>query len=495
MRGIRARLTLTIVALVALTAAILGIGSYLVVDNRLHNQALDDARNQATFDLSVLIPSLGLPAGPTSDDIIKSGVLGTLARRGVDLIVAHDDEVLAASPAGLTAALAAIPSPLRSLVSGGQLGYAWTTLGGRPVLVVGGRLPPSGPDFYFVHDASAIEQTLDLLRLGIGVVALILIAIALLVARVVARGVLAPVVAAGRAAERIELGDLSARVPVTSRDEFGAWAERFNRMAEALGDTIGQLRAAQTQNRRFVADVSHELRTPLAALVAEASILRESLGSLPDESRRAGELLVSDVARLRTLVDELMELSRFDADAEQIAPEPVDLARLVAAVVARRSPEADVDLPAGPVTIETDPRRLERILGNLLDNAREHAPGTPVVVTLAGTPAARDGDGAIEISVADGGPGVERDRLDRIFDRFYKADPSRHGGSSGLGLAIAGEHAALLGGALRAENRPEGGLRITLRLPVTGSLRRGDSFAIRTDDRGAPTPPPQEPPR
>ena len=94
---------------------------------------------------------------------------------------------------------------------------------------------------------------------------------------------LAPVEAASRAAERIERGDLSARVPVTSDDEFGAWAERFNRMAEALADTIGRLEAAEAQNRRFVADVAHELRTPLAALVAEASILREHLDALPAE--------------------------------------------------------------------------------------------------------------------------------------------------------------------------------------------------------------------
>ena len=148
---------------------------------------------------------------------------------------------------------------------------------------------------------------------------------------------LAPVEAASRAAERIERGDLSARVPVTSNDEFGTWAQRFNRMAEALGDTIGRLEAAEAQNRRFVADVAHELRTPLAALVAEASILREHLGELPPESRRAGELLVSDVGRLRALVDDLMEVSRFDARAEQIALEPVDLGRLVATVAAGKA--------------------------------------------------------------------------------------------------------------------------------------------------------------
>ena len=195
----------------------------------------------------------------------------------------------------------------------------------RPSLVVGGRAGGSGPAYYFVHDVRSLEEALAQLRTALVVGTIVLILLALLVARVIARGVLAPVEAAGRAAERIERGDLSARVPVTSNDEFGTWAERFNRMAAALADTIGRLETAETRNRAFVADVAHELRTPLAALVAEASILREHLDDLPVESRRAGELLVADVGRMRTLVDDLMEVSRFDAGAEQIAVEPVDL--------------------------------------------------------------------------------------------------------------------------------------------------------------------------
>ena len=223
-------------------------------------------------------------------------------------------------------------------------------------------------------------------------------------------------------------------------------------MAAALAETIGRLEAAEAQNRRFVADVAHELRTPLAALVAEASILREHLDALPEASRRAGELLVSDVGRLRSLVDDLMEVSRFDAHAEQIAVEPVDLGRLVRAVTASRLPEASLSLPRSPLVIETDPRRFDRIVANLLDNAREHAPAAPVAVVARD----RHGRGEIVVAVTDRGPGVPPDRLARIFERFYKADPSRHGGSSGLGLAIAAEHAALLGGYLTASNLRRG---------------------------------------
>jgi two-component system sensor histidine kinase MtrB len=187
------------------------------------------------------------------------------------------------------------------------------------------------------------------------------------------------------------------------------------------------------------------------------------------------------------LVDDLMEISRFDARAEQIALEPVDLGRLVATVAAARLPEATLDLPDERLVVETDPRRLERILGNLLDNAREHATGAPVEVSLGVGPE------EIALIVADRGPGVPADRLQRIFERFYKADPSRHGGSSGLGLAIAAEHAALLRGYLIAANRPEGVLRIELRLPVTGSLPHGDVAANGGTDAGTPIEPTGEP--
>jgi signal transduction histidine kinase len=484
LRGVRARLTLTLVALVALTAALLGVGSYVVADNRLHGQFIDAAAREATFDLSELASRFGLSASSTPADVVASGFRDSVQRRDVLTIVDDGSDPAAGSTQGSLSKLRAV---LGATVDRGQLGYAWLTIDGRRSLVLGARLGGTGTPIYFVRDASGLETTLEQLRLALGAVALVLVIVALLVARIVARGVFAPVEAAGRAAERIERGDLAARVPVTSNDEFGVWAERFNRMASALSETIGRLESAQAQNRRFVADVAHELRTPLTALVAEASILRNHLDALPGDGRRAGELLVADVARLRTLVDELMELSRFDAAAEQVASEPIDLGRLVEAVVAARLPEADVHLPREPLIVETDPRRLERILGNLLDNAREHGAGDAVEVSLEERPS------ELVLAVVDRGPGVAEDRLGRIFERFYKADPSRHAGSSGLGLAIAAENAALLGGRLHAANRPDGGLRIELHLPVTGSLRRSDTAAIGPGDGGAPAPHRQEP--
>jgi two-component system sensor histidine kinase MtrB len=462
-----------LVLLVVVTAGVLGVGATAVVDARLHSQTLRDAADQATFDLTVIVPGRQLPADPTQDDIARSGLIDTFRQRGVETVVDLSGGSTVQSNDTLAGLLDQLPGDMRARVGRGELAYAWTAFAGRPRLVIGGLAPGGGPAFYFVRDVSAIQDAIDQLRLAVLGVSALLVLAALLTARILARGILAPVEEAGAAADRIERGDLLARVPVTSHDEFGTWADRFNRMADTLSETIRRLERAQHQNRRFVADVSHELRTPLTALVAEASIVRQHLDALPPESKRAGELLVNDIDRLRTLVEELMELSRFDADAEQVALEPVDLGKLVETVRASRSPKARFSAPEPRIVVEADPRRLERIVANFLDNAKEHAGDKDVEIAIE-----RKADDIV-IAVSDRGPGVPADRLEMIFDRFTKIDPSRSGGSSGLGLAIAAEHAALMNGYLQAMNREGGGLRLELVLPadVAGSLRAGDGMA------------------
>src|SRR3989442_469890 len=238
-------------------------------------------------------------------------------------------------------------------------------------------------------------------------------------------------------------------------------------MAQALGGKIGDLSEARDRERRFTSDVAHELRTPLAALVSEASLLREQLERIPADARRPAELLVADVGRLRRLVEDLMEISRFDAGKEVVRTEPVDVSSLVAAVLRARGWEARVELRAEPLPLETDRRRLERIVSNLVGNALEHGGGRAAVTV------GRDAVGAF-VEVADRGHGIAPEHLSHLFDRFYKADPSRSSPGSGLGLGIARENARLLGGDLRVWSEVGVGSRFTLVLPVTDPLPGGD---------------------
>ncbi|MBA2254745.1 MAG: HAMP domain-containing histidine kinase [Chloroflexi bacterium] len=499
-RGFRRRLVLTLVALVGLTAAVLAAGAYVFVTVSLRDQLVRTSVGQAQFNIAVLAQDQ-LSARPTADEVARSGLADAFRVRGnVETFVEFGDGNPFVSGLAFRTAPDLFSVELTALVADDRIAFQWLTVDADPYLVVGGRRQPAGPDFYFFFPAQPLEDALTRLAQGLVGGVVIALLLALVAAGAIARGVLRPVQEASVAAGRIERGDLTARVPTGAPDEFGRWAAAFNRMAASLEQTVQQLREAQAQQRRFVADVSHELRTPITALVNEATLIAErSAGASSDpDTRRLGELLVRDVARLRTLVDDLLEVSRLDAAVDPVDVERVELARFVRTLVTTRLPGATVTVQGrtragtngGPeplIWVETDRRGLERIVGNLLDNAREHAAGRGVDVELGRS---RD---VVQLRVSDRGPGVRTVDLPRLFDRFFKADPSRGGGTSGLGLAIAREHAQRLGGTLRASLREGGGLTVSLLLPVTRSLPAGDPRVTpdaQSPVRAAAMPPP-----
>jgi signal transduction histidine kinase len=454
---LRRRLTLAFMLVAGISAAALAGGSYLVVRQARLDDSLDRSLEQARLNLVVgseLLPDEGPPA-----------VLDAYARRGsfATVLVAGGQDF----PSSLSVGLAQVPSGIRRIVAEDQLAYERTEVAGTRYLVVGGRVPVTEAEAYFFFSEEEIRDDLADLRtiLLVGLSAVLLVAG--LVGTLLARRTLAPVARASDAARSLAEGLLATRLPVEREDEFGAWASSFNEMAEALQAKITALSEAQARERRFTADVAHELRTPLTAIVNEASLLAEHLERMPAEARRPAELLVDDVARLRDLVEDLMEISRLDAGTQPVRPEPVDLASLVGAAVRARGWHQRVHLEVGEVVLQTDPRRLERIVANLIGNALEHG-GRDVAVRVG-----RDGIGAF-VEVADRGRGIAAADLPHLFDRFYKADPARTGPGSGLGLAIALENARLLGGGIDVWSELGSGTRFTLRLPVTEPLQRGE---------------------
>jgi two-component system sensor histidine kinase MtrB len=278
------------------------------------------------------------------------------------------------------------------------------------------------------------------------------------------RRVLGPVRRLAQAARQMSGGDLSARVEPAGRDELAQLVTAFNTMASALQDKVGELEQMETRARQFAGDVSHELRTPLTAMTAVADILGD--GTAADGDATAAARLVSEEIRhLNRLVEDLIEISRFDAGSAQLTAEDTDVATAVQQCLhARNWAGVCCTVPAG-LTVRLDRRRFDVIVANLVGNALRH--GEPPVTVRATIQAGRAGGTELVLEIRDHGPGLPAGAIGHVFDRFYKADSARaRSEGSGLGLAIAQENAGLHDGRIDAANDPEGGAVFTVRLPV-----------------------------
>jgi two-component system sensor histidine kinase MtrB len=455
---LRRRLTLAFALTAGIAAAALAAGSFFLVREARLADSRDRALEQSRFNL--VLGAEVLPAeGPEA-------LIEAYERRGRFETVLLVDGT--SYPSSLSLGEGQVPDDLQELVAGGQLAYERTEVADTRYLVTGGQVPGSeGDEAYFFFSAEELWDDLADLRtillVGLGIV----VVVAGLAGALLARRILAPVKRASTAAHSLAEGLLDTRLPVESSDEFGLWATSFNEMAAALETKIEALSEAQARERRFTADVAHELRTPLTAIVNEASLLAEHIERMPADARRPAELLVEDVKRLRDLVEDLLEISRLEAGTQPVREERVDLGSLVDTALRSRGWRERVRLDALEVVLVTDPRRVERIVVNLIGNALEHG-GRDVGVRVGA-----DGVGAF-VEVSDRGPGIAREDLPHLFDRFYKADPARTSRGTGLGLAIALENARLLGGDVEVWSEAGAGARFTLRLPVTKPLPGGE---------------------
>jgi two-component system sensor histidine kinase MtrB len=277
------------------------------------------------------------------------------------------------------------------------------------------------------------------------------------------RRVLGPVRRLAEAARQMSGGDLSARVEPNGQDELAQLVTAFNTMASALQDKVGELERMEARARQFAGDVSHELRTPLTAITAVTDILHEHPG-LTGDAAAAGRLVRQEILHLNRLVEDVIEISRFDAGTAQLVTDDADVATAVTGCLrARGWTDVRTDVPAG-LTARLDRRRFDVIIANLVSNALRHG-GPPVIVTARAEPHGR-GSGQLAVEVRDHGPGLPPAAIAHVFDRFYKADTARaRSEGSGLGLAIASENARLHGGHIEVGNHPGGGAVFTVTLP------------------------------
>lgn len=346
---------------------------------------------------------------------------------------------------------------------------------------------------YLVFTLADVQQTLTFVQqtLLLGGVALVLLIGA--VAYVIVRFVVGPVRVAAETSERLAAGDLDQRLPERGQDVLATLARSFNRMAASLQLQIRRLAELSRVQQRFVSDVSHELRTPLTTIRLAGDVLYEKRDEFDPTTARTAELLHTQIQRFETLLGDLLEMSRYDAGAVQLETEPTNLVRLVEDAIERMSALADergselrLVAPGGYFEVDVDGRRIRRVLQNLLGNAIDHGEGRPILVHV-------DSDEtAVAIAVRDHGVGMSEAEMARVFDRFWRADPSRQRrtGGTGLGLAISLEDAMLHDGTLDVWSEAGKGSCFRLTVPRRrGRVPTGSPLELPPPDPPPPAPP------
>ena len=457
----RSRLTAAFVLVASIASGALALGSYLTV-SRYRNHVFREHATEAA--------QLALLSSPREISLeVFEDILGEFQRRAGFETVAVVGDVTFSSSSRL--GTANIPLSLRAGLPSGATRQQTLTVEGEPFLVAAGKPRASEVALYLFFSRDELEESLRFLRNVLSGGWLVAVAAAAAFGDYVARRTLRPVRAAAGAATDLAEGLLETRMHPQG-DEFDAWSDSFNRMAEALEHKIKELSDAAERERRFTADVAHDLRTPLTGMSSAASLLEDELPQLPLAARRITQLLIADVRRLETLVLDLLELAHHDVGRETAHLEPLSIREsLQAAVRSWHGDSAVVPITDGEdAWVLADRARFRSVVTNLLSNAFRHGGG---VVEVAIRP---DAD-SMAIDVLDRGPGLSSRDLDSVFDRFYKGDPARTGTGSGLGLAIAWENARLQGGILEAANREGGGARFTFRL---ARATRGESGELAT---------------
>ena len=458
--GLRRRILLTFTLGSLTLSAFLAVTTYGLVRSNLIDQRYAANRQAAYTDANTVLRELS--TGPPT--------LG-----GRQRAAAHPGRAAAASsttaasgrPASAASATRSCPPDLVTKVLEQETPARMITkVGGDTVMVFGIPLPGIGAYFEF-FDLDDADQTLSSVALSLFLASVITTLLGVLLGVFAARRAVRPVAEAAQAAKAIAGGHLGTRLPPSNDPDLGVLAGSFNDMASAL-----QLRIER--DARFASDVSHELRSPLMTLSASVEVMEARRNEMPDRAQAALDLLASDVSRFQGLVEDLLEISRFDAGAIRLHLEDLQVSEFVRnAVAVSAAPGSSVTVSerAENAVIRGDRRRLARVLANLIDNANAYGGGDPeVTITDANLP--DEPLSHVQVAVEDHGPGVPVEERALIFERFSRgATAGRRSGSegAGLGLALVDEHVRIHGGRVWVEDRLDGtpGARFVIELPAS----------------------------
>ncbi|MDU0349548.1 MtrAB system histidine kinase MtrB [Actinomyces sp. MRS3W] len=476
-----AGVVLIVVLLVAVTATIrddvfTGRRTAILADARQRVASAQAAFDAAPVDTAAdLTTTAQAQLASMNDSFSGAGGVGVLLRRSSGETATTVINGLATDP-DLTALLT---DDLISQVDAGEMGAQYSQSvgipngdGTDPGIVVGSRisLPLAGSyNLFLVYTLAPEQHVIDLATraivvAGAGFLLILIIGLWQLTSRV-----LIPIRRASLAAQRLAAGHLNERLPVVGENEIASLSRSFNNMADSLEAQIQAWENLSKVEKLFVSDVSHELRTPLASIRLAAEQIWQARDEIEDPfAVRSLDILMREIDRFEQMLSDLLEISRIDSGRVQLRAAEADLIAvlrgvldLVAVHVEASGSPIRLHLPDAPVIAEVDVARVDRILRNLIVNALEHAEGSPIDITIAAN------DDAVAVRVRDHGVGMSPDVVKKVFDRFYRADPSRKRtlGGTGLGLSISLEDAVLHGGTLTAWGWPADGASFLLTLP------------------------------
>ena len=482
-RSLQLRVVISTLALSTAVVLVLGFVIQTQIAGNILQAKLDDAQNQIESGAALLERELA------SVDPNREGAQGEL-NNALDRLTNSSDAsgspaagafraVLTTTAIGTNSSVSAgpledVPTDLRQSVADGARAVRYGTVDSQgvdvPALMIGQPVRTANGDleFYLLFPLDSEQRTLGLVQSTLIVGGLVLLLLLAGIASIITRQVVRPVRRAAEIAERFADGHLDERLPVQGEDELARLGESYNEMAGSIQEQIRQLEEFGALQRRFTSDVSHELRTPLTTVRMAADVLYASREELLPALRRSSELLVTELDRFESLLGDLLEISRLDAGVADLGAERTDMHTVVVRAVEHVRGLADetgtpleLELPTG-IYADVDPRRVERIVRNLVANAIDHSEAKPVRVVLAAD------EHAVAVLVRDHGVGLRPGEASLVFNRFWRAEESRarRTGGTGLGLSIAVEDARLHGGWLQAWGEPGKGAVFRLTLPL-----------------------------
>ncbi len=472
--SLRGRLLVGVIALVAIGLLVSDVATYALLNRSLVGRIDDQLQKPSTVATAraVIIANCTPGRGPGSPGTANDFPTGTITE-----LLGTDGAVVTACVVGSGSTPSTASPVLPKTLSGAGEGHPvqpYTVEGTGGVsqyrMTEWTENSFGGQFVVFAIPLTPVHSTLSQLLLLETIIGLAVLGATVLLALIIIRISLRPLQKIGGVAADIAAGDLTKRVePATPKTEIGRLGLALNGMLSQIEAAFAERTESNNRLRRFIADASHELRTPLTSIRGYSEMLRRGAGESPTDAELARRRIEEESVRMSTLVDDMLLIARLD-QGRPLDSKPVDLQAIAADAAADAravAPKREITMTApGPVVVEGDDLRLRQVLGNLVRNALVHTPSQTAIEISVSTE-----DSVGRVSVADHGPGLSPSDMERIFEPFFRADPSRSrdSGGAGLGLSIVNAVVSAHGGHVRVKETSGGGATFEVELPLATS--------------------------